>query len=259
MTSPRSLGQGDLAVAIPAYREADGIGGFLEEIDRSLRQWPGKVKIFIQDDASPDSTLQVIESSSRNLTAQIAVESNPTNMGHGPTVLAAYRRALASGAEYVFQVDGDGQFESEDFWSLQKGIRTADVAVGVREHRADPWFRKVLSRLVKIYLRIFFGATCRDANCPFRLYRATALEQLIPILPDQALIPTIYLSVASEHCGLLTTEVAVRHRVRRGTSAQGTMWGQRRALLVPRRLIVFSVRALRESLTARSRILSARA
>lgn len=258
MTSTESLGLGDLAVAIPAYRESDGIGGFLEEIDRSLRRWPGKVSVFLQDDASPDTTLDVIESIARNLEAQIVVESNTTNMGHGPTVLSAYRRALASGAEYIFQVDGDGQFEAEDFWALHAAIRSSDVAVGVRENRADPWFRKVLSRLVRVYLRIFFGGEHRDANCPFRLYRASALGKLMPLLPDKALVPTIYLAVASERCGLVTTEVVVRHRVRRGASSQGTMWGQRRALLVPRRLVLFSIRALRESFSLRSQLLSAR-
>ncbi len=56
------------------------------------------------------------------------------NSGHGPTVLRAYREAIATGADFVLQVDGDGQFEVSDIRRLADDIRHsgADIAMGKR-------------------------------------------------------------------------------------------------------------------------------
>lgn len=245
---------GSLALAIPAYNEADGIAEFLVELDEALVNWAGPVQMFVVDDASNDETSRVLDDLTGLLKSQLVAETNKANLGHGPTVLRAYRLALESGADYILQVDGDGQFEGRQCWDLFSGLADADVAAGVRISRTDPWFRKVLSASVRIYLRLFFGVTRRDANCPFRMYRRGALARLLDEVEPDSAIPTIYLSVLESKQRLTVTEVVVRHRVRRGDSAQGTTWGTRRSLLVPTRLVRFVWNAFVESLNFRARL-----
>ena len=250
-------GGNGLALAIPAYNEADGIEEFLVELDETLARWDGPVKMFVVDDASGDATRKVLDELAVRLRAELVAETNEHNSGHGPTVLRAYRLALESGADYVLQVDGDGQFDGHQCWDLVAGLHDgkADVAAGVRTSRTDPWFRKVLTATVRLYLRVFFGVTRRDANCPFRLYRSPALAPLIDELDPGATIPTIYLSVLESRRRLVVSEVPVRHRVRRGSSEQGTTWGAKtRSVLVPRRLLRFVWSAFKESVAFRSRL-----
>lgn len=250
-----TIAPGVLALAIPAYNEADGISEFLLELDRTLQRWDGPVKMFVVDDASTDQTRRVLDDLAGHVEAELMAETNADNSGHGPTVLRAYRLALDSGADYVLQVDGDGQFDGSQSWDLISGLAGADVAAGVRTSRTDPWFRKALSAMVRIYLRVFFGVARRDPNCPFRLYRSSVLAELLDQVEPTASIPTIYLSVLEAQRRLSVTEVLVRHRVRRGDSAQGTTWGKKtNSVLVPRRLVRFVWNAFNESLRFRSRL-----
>jgi glycosyltransferase involved in cell wall biosynthesis len=51
-----------VAVAVPAYNEADGIAGFLGEIDRALISHVSSLRMIVVDDASTDSTRRVLDS-----------------------------------------------------------------------------------------------------------------------------------------------------------------------------------------------------
>jgi hypothetical protein len=165
-------------------------------------------------------------------------------------VLRAYRNAIASGAAIIVQIDGDGQFEVTDIRSVADRLLSGDVdlVVGVRWFRLDPWFRRLLTRALRVYLRLFFPVEVRDVNSPLRGYRAGTLEQLLSLVPDPSRVPNVYLTVAAAQCGIRAEQIDVEHRVRRGGNEQGTMWGPKvRTVLVPRRLLRFVAESFVES------------
>jgi hypothetical protein len=169
-------------------------------------------------------------------------------------VLAAYRRALDSGARYVLQVDGDGQFAGSDLRrALVLLLDEAHAVCGVRRFRQDPWFRMATTRLLRVYVRAAFGVAARDANCPLRGYEAPLLEQLLTEVPPSCLVPNLYLTVIASRRGAALLEVDVSHRVRRGGSPAGTTWGAGRSP-VPWRLVRFAAAALAESWRLRARL-----
>ena len=242
------MGEATVAVAIPAYNEAEGIGEFLMEIDAALAPVVGKLTIVVVNDVSTDDTLQAVEEVRDKLSGSLEVSSMERNSGHGPAALESYRRALDTGATYVIGVDGDGQFLGADlrrvFVLLQDG---GDGVCGVRRFRYDPWFRMAMTRLLRLYIIRYFGVPTRDANCPLRGYKAELLDELLHGVPDGALIPNVHLAVLAARRGATLVEVDVNHRVRRGSSTTGTMfsssarWGQ------VKRLMLFSWHALGES------------
>jgi glycosyltransferase involved in cell wall biosynthesis len=244
-----------VAVAIPAYNEADGIGGFLEEIDRALRPHVGALHIVVVDDGSTDGTGEVLERARRELACTIEVVRNPINRGHGPSVLEGYRRALEPKPDYVLQVDGDGQFHGSDLRRLLVLLLDDAHAVsGVRRFRQDPWFRMAMTRLLRTYVHTSFGVAARDPNCPLRGYEAALLGELLGAVPDSCLIPNLYLTVVAARRGVALLEVDVSHRVRRGTSSDGSTWARSALSPVPLRLVRFSIAALRESRAFRARM-----
>jgi dolichol-phosphate mannosyltransferase len=249
-----SVTKPSVAVAIPAYNEADGIGGFLEEIDRALAPHVGSLRLIVVDDASSDDTGAVLEVLRPRLRATLEVLVNRGNRGHGPSLLTAYRRALETDPDFVLQVDGDGQFHGSDLRRvLVLLLDEAHAVSGVRRFRQDPWFRMAMTRLLRTYVGISFGVNARDPNCPLRGYDPGLLRQLVDVLPDQCLIPNLYLTVVAARRGLALVEVDVSHRVRRGLSVHGTTWA-RTLSPVPWRLVRFSVAALRESRSFRARL-----
>jgi glycosyltransferase involved in cell wall biosynthesis len=244
-----------VAVAIPAYNEAEGIGGFLEEIDRALRPHVAALHIVVVDDGSTDATAEVLGRTQATLHCTLEVVRNPVNRGHGPSVLEGYRRALQRQPDYVLQVDGDGQFHGSDLRRvLVLLLDEAHAVSGVRRFRQDPWFRMAMTRLLRTYVHMSFGVAARDPNCPLRGYEAALLRELLAVVPDSCLIPNLYLTVVAARRGVALLEVDVSHRVRRGTSTDGSTWARTALSPVPWRLVSFSVAALRESRAFRAQM-----
>jgi dolichol-phosphate mannosyltransferase len=241
-----------VAVAIPAFNEADAIGGFVEEIDRALAPHVGELRLVVVDDASTDRTVEVLRSLVPRLRGRLEVITSPRNRGHGPSLMCAYRAALAGEPEYVLQVDGDGQFLGADLRRvLVLLLDDAHAVSGVRRFRQDPWFRMVMTRLVRVYVRWVFAVRARDPNCPLRGYEAPLLRELLRALPGACRVPNLYLTVLAARRGVPLLEVDVSHRVRRGSSALGTSWRGGGGWPIPWPLVRFSLEALLESIRFR--------
>ena len=244
-----------LAVAIPAYNEADGIAGFLQEIDAALAPHTSSLRLIVIDDASTDRTSQVLDQMAPTLSAELEVIRNPVNQGHGPSVMLGYRRALDGGPDLVMQVDGDGQFHGADLRRLLVlMLDGARATSGVRRFRQDPWFRMAMTRLLRGYVHLGFDVAARDPNCPLRGYDAALLAELLAALPESCLIPNLYLTIVAARRGVALVEVDVSHRVRRGSSSGGTTWRQSAYSPIPWRLVRFSLAALGESRAFRAQL-----
>ena len=237
-----------IAVAIPAHNEGEALAEFLTEIDEALRPRASRLSLVVVDDLSTDDTQDVLAKLAPALESELVVVRNEVNLGHGPTLLEAYRRALGTGAELILQVDGDGQFLGSDLRRVAVLLEDGAAAVcGVRRFRYDPWFRMLMTRALRLYISSGFGVPTRDANCPLRGYRADVLDELLKWVPDGALVPNLELTILAARRGLTMVEVDVNHRVRRGSSTTGTMWSGRRPTAQISRLLKFSWRAYRES------------
>lgn len=237
-----------VAVAIPAYNEAEGIAEFLAEIDSALAPLAGELTIVVVDDCSTDGTPEVVEKAGASLQGRVQVSSMPQNSGHGPTALEAYRRALDTGAAHIIGVDGDGQFLGSDLRRVLVLLDDGgDGVCGVRRFRYDPWFRMLMTRLLRVYISRVFGVPTRDANCPLRGYRSELLDELLRWIPDDARIPNVHLAILAARRGATLVEVDVNHRVRRGASSTGTMFDSAKRVGVMKRLVHFSLLAIGES------------
>ena len=244
-----------LAVAIPAYNEAEGIGTFLQELDRELKAVADEVTFVVVDDRSTDATAAVLAATAPQLRARLIVRTNAANLQHGPSVWLAYEAALDTGAQVVAQVDGDGQFSGRDLAAVVRSVGDATTVLGVRAERVDPWFRKALTRVLRFVLRLLYGVRLLDANCPLRAFPAPVLRELLTQVDPSSLVPNVQLSVLVHTSAHPFVELTVDHLERRSANPQGTMWGARRTRLVPKRLVAFAARAGVETfvLAARAR------
>lgn len=233
-----------LAIVMPAYNEAEGIGGFIDEIREHVAPLAERVSFFIADDRSTDDTAHVFDG-----VADVDVQTQPANRGHGPTALAAYRAGLASAPDLLVHVDGDGQFLGTDFARLITAIETtgADVVHGVRGGRTDPWYRKVLTACVGLMVATACGQRVPDVNTPLRAYRPAVLQVLVEAVPENASVPHVHFSLAEARAGFAVRYLRVASIPRRGESTSGTMWGRAAGLrLPPKRLREFAINALQE-------------
>ncbi|GHD42022.1 glycosyltransferase family 2 protein [Mycetocola manganoxydans] len=238
-----------LAVVMPAYNEAEGLPGFLDEILEHITPLAERVSLIVVNDRSTDQTASVLTSLEKEL-PQLVVVTAEDNRGHGPTALAAYRAGLALAPDALVHVDGDGQFLGTDFPRILKALQLPGVEVvhGVRQKRTDPWYRAALTGCVGALAALVVGSRIPDVNTPLRAYRPAAISQLLDVVPEDALVPHVHFSLAERRLGFVVRYVKVLSIPRRGSTAAGTMWGEAVAIpkLPPKRLRDFSRRAIAE-------------
>lgn len=234
-----------LAVVMPAFNEAEGIHGFVDEIRACVGPLAERVSFHIADDRSTDETATVFDGVS-----DVTVEVQPLNRGHGPTALAAYRAGLAAEPDVLVHVDGDGQFHGHDFPRLIAALEAADADVvhGVRDGRTDPWYRQALTGAVGLLIALAAGRRIPDVNTPLRAYRPAALRVLVDAIPADATVPHVHFSLAEARAGFTVRYLRVASIPRRGASTSGTMWGKGAGVsLPPKRLRRFVRLALAEA------------
>lgn len=245
-----------LAVVMPAFNE-EGLPEFLVEIEAHLRPVVSHLSFVVVDDSSATPVSELLRATESAMRSRVTVIRNEENLGHGPSALRAYHGGLATNADLVLHVDGDGQFSGADVAALVADLSSnpgASAAVGVRTGRVDPWFRKILTRLARLLIASG-SAAARDANTPLRVYRQSAIGELLGHVSAEATVPHLQFTIIERRLGVVVREMDVAHRVRRGESELGTTWQGARSLVrwPSRRLLRFSARAAREVLQCMAR------
>lgn len=184
----------ELAVVVPVFNEEEALGGVLEEWIPELSRHSSDFRMFVLDDGSTDGTPEVLEDA-RSRHGDVLECCRHANRGHGQTCVAGYRLAAARGAEYVFQIDSDGQCDPaffERIWALRKDC---DVVYGHRVRREDGWKRVAASLVLRAAVFGATGAWCVDANSPYRLMRTHGLEEILDRVPADFHLANVALAV----------------------------------------------------------------
>lgn len=90
-----------IALVIPCYKVREHILEVLDAVP------PVVQRIFVIDDACPQNTGDLVESSCRD--SRVSVHTNSRNSGVGAATMVGYREALNWGAQIIVKIDGDGQ------------------------------------------------------------------------------------------------------------------------------------------------------
>jgi len=232
----------NVAVVMPAWNEAEGISGFIQELHAALSEW--SPVFVIVDDCSVDNTAGVVKSLAKSA-IPVEVLVNERNIGHGPSTVIALKRGVTLGVDYILAIDGDGQFLGEDVRLLLQRLETSgvDVTEGVRVNRDSPAYRRFVSLTTRLFVATRGRILPADANTPLRAYRADALRALLTVVPADVPTPNLVISALCRRWRFRLIEIPVRSIPRRGSNQQGTTWGNVRRDLPSRKFLGFTLRA----------------
>jgi len=167
-----------LVVVLPALNEEATVGQVVAGIPRQI---PGidRVEAIVIDDGSTDGTVDAARA------AGAAVVSHGWRRGVGDAFSTGIEAALALGADYIVNMDSDGQFDPADIPRLLEPLleRRAEFATCTRFGNKDlepempavkKWGNRMMCRIVNW---IIWGGRFTDVSCGFRAYtRETALK-----------------------------------------------------------------------------------
>lgn len=179
---------------MPVFNEELVIERVAADYLKIVDEIPGPAELVIVDDASTDSTPQLLASIGSESGGRFRFERSRVNQGHGPTLARAIE--LASG-EWIFHVDSDGQFDATEFWQLWAKRTEADLVLGVRRDRKDPRARLALAYVERSFVSLLAGERVPDPNTPFKLFKKARWDQLRDSMGVDPFAPSIMLTLGA--------------------------------------------------------------
>jgi glycosyltransferase involved in cell wall biosynthesis len=165
------------SIVIPMRDEEQSLPQLFDEIEKTFRGLP--YEVIAVDDAS----------------------GYATHLGKWEALRVGIDRAKGS---IIITMDADLQDDPKELPKLLKKLHEGyDIVSGWREHRQDPLYKIVLTRLANI----IYGFN--DFSSPMKVYRKKALAQL----PKEGTLLRYSLLLAHQ-LGFRVAEVPVRHRPR---------------------------------------------
>ena len=182
-----------LYIVIPAYNEEETIRQVVDDWYPVVEETGTDSRLIIINDGSRDSTYEVLCECAKTRPALVPMTKE--NSGHGSTLLFGYHYALEQGADYVFQTDSDGQTLPAEFPAFWKQRADYDMLIGYRNKREDGFSRVVVTKVLKLVIKLCFQVPVKDANTPFRLMKAETLEEEIAFVPKDFFLSNVLLTV----------------------------------------------------------------
>jgi glycosyltransferase involved in cell wall biosynthesis len=211
-----------ISAVLPAFNEAPNLSQITTRTIEALEDTVPDFEIIIVDDGSKDATGRLADGLAGR-DARIRVVHHARRRGYGAALRAGISEA---GKQFIWCLDADGQYDPSDLTRLAQFDDAYDLVAGYRSRRADPMFRRLLSRIYRLLIRATVGVKARDPNCGFKLYRASTLK----ILPLSAMGRFVQaeILVRLKARGGSIQEVSVRHTARHA----GRQMGARLATIV---------------------------
>jgi dolichol-phosphate mannosyltransferase len=229
-------------IVMPTYNELGNIERAAAAACRELeRVAPGSFRLLIVDDSSPDGTGELADRLAAESDGAIEVLHRPRREGLGPAYLAGFGRALAAGADLVFEMDADMSHDPADLPRLIAAIDDgADLALGSRYTRGGAvadWgpLRRLVSRAGCLYARVVLGLPVRDLTGGYKCFRREVLERIdLPSVRSHGYVFQVELTLRAVRAGFRVVEVPITFSDRRhGQSKMSTRIALEAAWLLP--------------------------
>lgn len=204
-----------VCIVLPALNEEATIAEVIERVPRDM-DGVSEVSIVVVDDGSTDGTRAAATS------AGAIVVSHPVNRGVGVAFRTGMKAALDLGADYVVNIDSDGQFAPEDIPKLLRPLLAHQADCVTASRFADKALTPHMSP-VKLYgnhmmsalISLLVGKRYYDVSCGFRAYTRETLLQL-NLMGDFTYTQETFMDLVFKRMTILEVPIEVR-----GTRAVG--------------------------------------
>lgn len=195
-------------IIVPAWNEAESIGGVIAEIRDALPF----VDVLVVDDGSTDDTAAVARSA-----GAVAVRL-PYNLGVGGAMRLGYRYARDHDYDVAIQVDADGQHDPAYVPKLIDGLSDSALVIGARfagegdyqVHGPRRWAMTMLSWVLSRLAR----TTLTDTTSGFRACNRELINLFAQWYPTEYLGDTVETLVRALRLGYRVSQLPVAMRRR---------------------------------------------
>jgi len=208
-----------ISIFFPAYNEEGNIATTIIDAREAVKKIARKYEIIVIDDGSTDRTNDVVRELSSH-DPNIRLIKHVKNRGYGAAVKAGLKSCKN---DWIFFTDSDGQFHYDELEKFVSGRGGADLIIGYREKRMDPFHRVFVAQvLLKIWNFLLFGLTVRDVDCAYKLFKRE-VRDAIKLETESAITVTEFIVKAKE-LGFKIIQLPVHHYARKFGHQTGGNW-----------------------------------
>lgn len=173
-----------LAIACPMANEADGVVEFVRQVFKACIPVRSVTFFAVVDNATTDNTVELLTEYSQ-ADPRLVVVWAPENRCVVDGYLRGYREALASGADWILEIDAGFSHRPEDipqfFPYMQQGydsvfgsrfMKGGRITSSSLQRRAFSWGGTVLTNAL-------IGTKLTDMTSGFEMFRREVLEQVL--------------------------------------------------------------------------------
>jgi len=206
-----------VSVLLVCYNEAE----IIEEVVRDfyskiISKVPGS-ELIIAEDGSTDGTKEILKNLSAELPALVWDEGKK-----GRGYIEAYKHGVqVAKNDLILFCDASGKHDANDFYRMLPLVSQTDLVIGYKEHRADPFYRVIMSRTFNFLVNKYFDVNFNDINCPMRLFRKNAF---LKVAADQWLSKAIInfeVTLRFINHGYKVTQIPITHYPRTNGDSRG--------------------------------------
>jgi len=163
-----------ISTVLPAFNEGKNIAGMIIDLISVLERLAPDHEIVVVDDGSRDPTAEVVRQMAREY-PQVRLIQHERNQGYGAALYTGFTSARK---DLIFMTDSDRQFVLNELEGFLPLLDEADMVIGYRPHRADPFHRRLYGWGWNMLVNLLFGYTARDVDCAFKLFRREIIDHI---------------------------------------------------------------------------------
>jgi undecaprenyl-phosphate 4-deoxy-4-formamido-L-arabinose transferase len=176
-----------LSIVVPLYRDVENLTPLFERLGEVMARLERPAELILVDDGSRDGTAERAVELAGGFSHPTTVIRLWRNFGQHPAVYAGLERAVG---DVVVTMDSDLQYPPEEIPRLLAELSPEfPVVSGYREHRADPWPRRMITRVLSSWMSRRTGSALRDYGSMFRAYDRRVVDQLLQFSEQRRYIP----------------------------------------------------------------------
>lgn len=206
----------NVSVILPVYNEEPALTEQLALICGVMCRYE-PFEIIAVDDGSTDASFDVLIERKKSI-PQLTVVRLVAHAGKSAALDAGFNHATG---ETIVTLDADLQCSVDDIPRLITALNDADLVSGRRTQRADPWTKRLASRLANMIRRVVLRDGAADSASPMKAFRRKVLEQIVFQRGTHRFLPAL----ATIH-GFRVVEVDVRFFERRYGASKYSTWGR---------------------------------
>jgi len=223
-----------ISIIFPLYKDKSTVREMIIKSNRLLKKLKVKSEIIIVDDGCPQKSGYYAKEISKKI-KNLKVIFHKKNMGYGAAIKTGLKNC---NNEWIFQTDGDAEYDVNDLRKLLKKSKQSDLVVTYRLKKKYKTSRIIISWVYNVILRLLFHTPFRDISTGSRLIKKSLLKK-INLISNSPFLGA-ELAIKSKYKGFKVSEVGIHTYPR--TFGTGSSVSFKNILLTIKEMLVLFVK-----------------